>query len=221
MLVADLRAQGIDDYGRLGRRGSASGIPREEYGWIEAELFWNDEPMTLARWPNEGFRGIHEVEGEERVTIDSDRLERWVGEAEPWILAYWRYDWAELYEPITGFEPGQRVLLRSADITPGYGIDPGRARWYAFNLLSEIDRPGEYYLDRGDGLLYFWPPSLSGEAVLSRSDGLVAGRGAAERDLQGHRVRSRRGERRSPSRAEPAARWPAARSATAAAGRCR
>ena len=129
--------------------------------------------MTLARWPNEGFRGIHEVEGEERITIDSDRLERWVGEAEPWILAYWRYDWAELYEPITGFEPGQRVLLRSADITPGYGIDPGRARWYAFNLLSEIDRPGEYYIDRGNGLLYFWPPPPSGEAVLSRSDGLV------------------------------------------------
>ena len=27
VLVADLRAQGIEDYGRLGRRGSASGIP--------------------------------------------------------------------------------------------------------------------------------------------------------------------------------------------------
>ena len=173
VLAADLRARGIDDYGRLGRRGSASGIPREEYGWAEAELFWNDEPMTLARWPNEGFRGIHEVEGEERVTVDSDRLERWVGEAEPWILAYWRYDWAELYEPVIGLEPEQRVLLRSAELTPSYGINPGAARWYAFNLLSEIDRPGEYYIDRGNGLLYFWPPSPSGEAVLSRSDGLV------------------------------------------------
>ena len=173
VLVADLRAQGIEDYGRLGRRGSASGIPREEYGWAEAELFWNDEPMTLARWPNEGFRGIHEVEGEERVTVDSSRLGRWVGEAEPWILAYWRYDWAELYEPIAGLEPAHRVLLRSTELTPSYGINPGAARWYAFNLLAEIDRPGEYYIDRANGLLYFWPPTPSGEAVLSRSDGLV------------------------------------------------
>ena len=193
VLVADLRSQGIDDYGRPGRRGSASGIPVEEHGWIEAELFWNDEPMTLARWPNEGFRGIHEVEGEERVTIDSDRLERWVDEPEPWILAYWRYDWAELYEPIAGFEPAQRVLLRSTELTPTYGIDPGGARWYAFNLLSEIDSAGEYYIDRGNGLLYFWPPSSSGEAVLSRADGLVRAEGLRHVAFRGITFEASRG----------------------------
>jgi hypothetical protein len=31
--------------------------------------------------------------------------------------------------------------------------------YYAFNLLEEIDTPGEWYLDRAQGVLYFWPPS--------------------------------------------------------------
>lgn len=25
-------------------------------------------------------------------------------------------------------------------------------------MLCEIDEPGEYYLDRTTGILYFWPP---------------------------------------------------------------
>lgn len=35
---------------------------------------------------------------------------------------------------------------------------PGN-RWYALNLLSELDLEGEYYIDRGEGILYFMPPS--------------------------------------------------------------
>ena len=145
--VTDLRAQGIVDYGRLGRRGSGRGIPREESGWVEAELFWNDEPMTIARWPNEGFRGVHEVHSEQRIEIDSDRLVRWVAESDPWILAYWFYDWAELYEPIAGLEPENQILLRPDAVTPGYGIDAGRTRWYAFNLF-ERDRSARRILPR-------------------------------------------------------------------------
>jgi hypothetical protein len=30
-------------------------------------------------------------------------------------------------------------------------------KYYAFNLLEELDRPGEWYLDRGTGQLYLWP----------------------------------------------------------------
>ena len=171
--VADLRSQGITDFGGISIRGSGSGGPPEMRGLLEAELFWNDEPMILARWPNEGFRGIHEVKSLQRIEIDTDRLARWVGETEPWILAYWYYDWAEVYEPIAGIEPDEQVIIRRDDINPGYGISPGSTRWYAFNLLSEIDQPGEYYIDRENGLLYLWPPTSRGRAVLSRSTGII------------------------------------------------
>ena len=38
----------------------------------------------------------------------------------------------------------------------------GRAiprRYRALNLLEELDQPGEYYVDRAAGRLYFWPPA--------------------------------------------------------------
>jgi len=38
--------------------------------------------------------------------------------------------------------------------------------YYAFNLLEEIDQPGEWYLDREAGMLYLWPPvELAGAVV--------------------------------------------------------
>jgi len=42
-----------------------------------------------------------------------------------------------------------------------YGFESGKIfhRWFAFNLLEEIDQPGEYYIDRENGILYFYPPA--------------------------------------------------------------
>ena len=168
VLVADLRGQGITDYGKLAVRGFAIGSPP-----AEAELFYNDAPMTLARWPNEGFRGIKDKEGGQRIKVETDRPARWVGEPEPWVFAYWHHDWAELYEPLSGVDPAAKLLLRTPGVKPNYGITPGRARWYALNLLCELDTPGEYYLDRQNGKLYFWPPEEDGRAVLSLAEGLV------------------------------------------------
>jgi len=37
--------------------------------------------------------------------------------------------------------------------------NPSPRRYYALNLLEELDRPGEYFIDAKTGLLYFWPPA--------------------------------------------------------------
>lgn len=168
VLVADLRGQGITDFGKLSVRGFSAGNPP-----AEAELFFNDEPMTLARWPSSGFRGAKAKEGDLTVIVDTDRVARWTAEMEPWVFAYWHHDWAELYEPLAGVDAAKQALLRTAKVKPVYGVTPNRARWFAFNLLAELDTPGEYYLDRTNGLLYFWPPRAGGRTVLSMADGLI------------------------------------------------
>lgn len=38
--------------------------------------------------------------------------------------------------------------------------------YYAYNLLEEIDRPGEWYLNRATGILYFWPPDDPATATI-------------------------------------------------------
>lgn len=169
VVVADLRAQGITNWGRIGMRGFGSGNPP-----AEAELVCDDVPLTLARWPDDGFRGVTAAKDPAVVETDTDRMARWAGETDPWVFAYWHHDWAELYEPLAGFDPARRALLRKPEIKPVYGLTPKNARWYAFNLLAELDRPGEYHLDRTTGLIYaFAPPQPNARWVLTTADGIL------------------------------------------------
>ena len=49
--------------------------------------------------------------------------------------------------------------LISLSAPPGsYGLEADRP-YIAYNLLEEIDEPGEYVVDRTTGILYFWPPA--------------------------------------------------------------
>jgi len=180
---SDLPAQGITNYGRLNVRGFSTGNSA-----AEAELFYNDVPMTLARWPNQGFQGAKAKTDDQTVIVETDRLARWTAEAEPWVFAYCYHDWAELYEPLRGVDPAGHALLRQAAIKPVYGINPSRARWYAFNLFAELDAPGEYYLDRQTGRLFFWPPKPGGKAVLSMTETLVHAENTAYLTLQGFTI---------------------------------
>ena len=166
--VADLRGQGITEFGKLTQRGFGRGYPV-----AEAELVCNDEAMTLARWPDAGFRKATAKAGDQTVMVDTDRMTRWTAEADPWILAYWHHDWAELHEPLVGFDPARKALLRDAKIKPAYGITPRNTRWYVSNVLAELDRPGEYYIDRTQGLLYFWPPQPGTATMLTMTESLI------------------------------------------------
>ncbi len=178
--VADLAAQGITNLGEIRVRGFSMGSPP-----AEAELFAGDKPMTLARWPNEGFRGIGERPSITEVVLDTDRVARWTEESDPWIFAYWHHDWAEIYEPIRGIDAARNLIQRDPGIKPQYGITPGRARWYALNLLSELDQPGEYYIDRVNGKAYFWPVVPDAPTVLSITDGIIRGENLSQVTFQG------------------------------------
>ncbi len=188
VVVADLRTQGIVDFGQLRPRGFGTGNPV-----AEAELFYDDAPMSLARWPNAGFQGVRSKEGDQTVIVNTNRVGRWQEEHEPWVFAYWHHDWAEVCEPLAGVDAAKPALLRTAQIKAVYGVTPNRARWYAFNLLAELDQPGEYYLDRRDGLLYFWPPAPGGSAVLSMAEGLIRADGLSHVRFQGFTFEACRG----------------------------
>ncbi len=186
--VADLRAAGFTDPGKLQPRGFGTGKPG-----AEAELFFNDTPTTLARWPNKGFRGAKGKEGDRTVIVDTDRMSRWTAEAEPWVFAYWHHDWAEVYEPLAGVDPAKSAILRGDKVKAVYGVTPSKARWYAYNLLAELDEPGEYYIDRTNSLIYFLPPKSGGHTVLSIADGLLRGNGLSHVTFRGFTMEACRG----------------------------
>jgi hypothetical protein len=105
------------------------------------ELFVHKESMTLARWPNDSYTSSAEV-GPDRQPV-----RRWAAAKDIWLmkqLAYSRED-----GPITVDKIGQEGVKK--------------AEWiggcYYYNLMEEIDLPGEYYIDRATATLFFYPPA--------------------------------------------------------------
>lgn len=199
VVQADLRALGVTDFGEMGGGFNLRGGPG-------LELFFNDAPMTLSRYPNEGFIKITGVEGLTEVawgnakgraegifTYEGDRPERWVSEKDGWVLGYWFHDWAEQRHRIESIDvAAKRITVKKPYHHYGYR----KGRWfYGFNLLCEIDQPGEWYLDHETGVLYFWPPSAidQGEAMVSVLTSVVTMNDASHVTLQGLTLELARG----------------------------
>lgn len=156
VLQLDLKAQGIADFGSPDSGG--------------LEVFFNGHRMTLSRWPNDGFDHIADLVVEDGHTINGvtgslvgkfkyagDRPSRWIGEKDAWLHGYWFWDWAEQRHQIESIDPASSII---AVKEPYHNYGYRKGQWfYAFNVLSELDSPGEWYLDRDAGVLYFWPPS--------------------------------------------------------------
>ena len=153
---ADLKAQGITDYGQLTPRGF--GRPTTP---ADLELFFHEAPMTLARWPNLGtwaaIAGTPAGQNGGLFAYSGDRPSRWAKDEDIWIHGYWTFDWADSYEKIQSIDTTKHEIATVAPHGP-FGYTTGH-HWYALNILEELDAPGEWYLDRKLGKLYFWPPS--------------------------------------------------------------
>ncbi len=192
VVQADLKALGISDLGGVNAN--------------RLELFFNDTPMTLARWPNDGFVKITGLVEPDTVNVrgtkgsktgkflyDGDRPKRWAGEKEPWVHGYWFWDWSDQRHPVESIDTEKRVIAVKPPYH-GYGYRVGQ--WfYALNLLSEIDQPGEWVLDRETGVLYFWPPAdiAKGRAVVSVAESLVTMKGVSHVTLRGFTLEACRG----------------------------
>lgn len=165
VLQADLKAQGITDYGKLTARGFGRKIQP-----AHLELFFNDVPMTLAQWPNGGWSMIAAVPAGSdggKFTYEGDRPERWSRADDIWVHGYWTWPWADSYEKVKSINAATKEIVTE----PPHGVYGYQAhkRFRVLNLLEELDEPGEYYLDRKTGIIYFWPPSdiRKGRTVVS------------------------------------------------------
>ncbi len=188
----NLKKQGISDFG-----------PADGGG---LEVFHEDSPLWIARWPNEDFvkikglvvedgHKIHGIPGSKtgKFIYDGDRPKRWVNEKDPWLHGYWFWDWSDQRQQIESIDTDQNII---AIKPPYHGYGYRKGQWYyAFNMLSEIDAPGEYYVDREAGILYVWPPSWlsAGNTVVSVLENLIQIKGASYITVSGFTLEGGRG----------------------------
>lgn len=173
VMQVDLRRLGITAFGEMKSRGFSRPTTSSH-----GELFFNHRPMTLARWPNEhawekiaGFPNgsgqgddhggtIGELPG--GFLYSGDRPRRWRDTSDLWVHGYWAYDWANSYERVAKLDLDRR-FIQTAPPHGLYGFRAGQ-RFHFLNVLEELDQPGEWFLDRGNSRLYFWPPAPIGSA---------------------------------------------------------
>ena len=211
VVQADLKALGLPEFKEWPVRfGAFGGAP---------ELFFNDEPMQIARWPNEGFVNIAKVIESGRGAIDrsvgerakgeragafeyaEDRPSRWKVSEGVWLMGFWCHDWSSECLKVAKIDTEKKQISLAA--AHRYGIGPSSSwnkhprRYYALNILAELDRPGEWYLDRKQSILYFYPPKplANSRVILSTlTEPMVAMNDASHVTLQGLHFEASYGE---------------------------
>ena len=145
------------------------------------QLFFDDQRQILARYPNldphnpygggwayadgKPFSMYKDVPGESKRLLHYKAADArsWSHPEEGEVFVYPRYDWWNNIEEIKSVDPAGRTITLAGDCS--YAIRPND-RYYVQNLFEELDSPGEWYLDRRDWTLYFWPPApLAGKVV--------------------------------------------------------
>ncbi len=203
ILQVNLKELGITDYGTMKQHGfSVAILP------AQMELFVDAEPQTLARWPNKGKVSIYGVIDEGSIPYEQDFSYRggtivyednrhglWQEPDEAWLWGFFKAGYADDNLGVKEIDTVQKTIkLENPHMFGIVKTDPdhewtGRnAGYYAFNILEEIDMPGEYYIDRKNGMLYYYPVENFNNAKVTVSvmeDPLIALEGTSNLVFEG------------------------------------
>ncbi len=159
----DLAAESISQYAAIKKIG---------FGWDKKSLppilQVDGKDQTLARYPNNSFMTINSVTSTGSIPRNGDvepwtgasftysdaRADSWANAPDMWVFGYWFWDWADGNLQVSSLDANTNTI---SSVGPSwYGVKAGQ-RFYAYNLLEEIDQPGEYYIDRTNNILYLYP----------------------------------------------------------------
>ena len=185
----DLSSLGISDYGTT----QISGF-RRPYVNAAMELFINGVPYHLSRYPNKeqillkpediidkGILNENEY-FPGSIRFSKEKLSQWSQARDIMVRGNFKYAWANDQLRVKNINANIGEV-RFADAHM-FGISSGETwnQYYFFNLLEEIDEPGEYYIDHQKGILYFYPleePKPTDNIMVSiLEDALVTFKGA-------------------------------------------
>ena len=121
------------------------------------QLFVNGQRRQMARFPNRNpdayvFDGVTSYENLCR------RAENWKNPQTGFMHAIHIHRWGSLHYRITGFDTGKSTLELKGGRQQNRTADFDKGQVMAENIFEELDDPGEWYLDRDNAVLYFYPP---------------------------------------------------------------
>ncbi len=184
VVKTDLKTLGLtrSDWGEICAIGFSSTASRYDGAVLSpmwCELFVDDKRMEIARYPDNTFLYTEDViqNGADRDPsangqfntsrnplgdihrIDKDTAERvskWKTLENVWVYGYPKFGWADESSPVKAIDTVEHTLETTY---VSYFGTREHAPYYFFNVLEELDVPGEWYLDRDHGVLYLYPPT--------------------------------------------------------------
>lgn len=164
ILEVNLSALGITQISDLNYRGTY-GAAKKYPADTPNELSVDGEPMQLAKYPNDGYMTINQVisPGNDSgngmiIDCDSSRMKYWKSADDLRIYGLFYYNWADESMKVKNLDENNGTIETLTN--PSHGVRTGQ-HFYIYNTISELDIPGEYYIDRTNGMLYFYPPEDS------------------------------------------------------------
>ncbi len=149
LVCADLKALGVTDFG-LFPKGTWTGNSPS----TAIELFLNGQRQTAARWPNTGYARVALGIDSYSFTADLTTAKLNSTDTDAVICGFpSAFDWAYTSDYGTVNRTTSALTFAHAQTYPSL---PG-GRFYVKNALSELDAPGEYYIDKATGLLVYYP----------------------------------------------------------------
>ncbi|NCO93486.1 MAG: right-handed parallel beta-helix repeat-containing protein [Armatimonadetes bacterium] len=175
-------------------------VPEVKAGnWYFHQLFVNGQRRTRARTPNEGYLRIAGtlvplIRDRSKATPEMRLGFRYAeGDVERWdelddvnVVLY--HSWTASLHWIKELNEKERTVRFTNATGWPVGWWEGNERYHLENYREALDQPGEWYLERKTGTLYYWP--LPGEdmtkaqVVAPRLTRLVEIQGEAELGLQ-------------------------------------
>jgi parallel beta-helix repeat protein len=176
VLQLNLHSIGISNFGKRVQHGF--GMPMTA---SPLEVFFNGEPLTVARYPNDASLQIGKVidpgsrprsgDFSNRGAIfsyDYDRANRWKEADNAWIYGMFSLGYADDHlkidkidfenKTIKTVQPHLYAVASSVDSSESQLAHSRNMRkYFVYNLLEEIDQPGEWFLDEKSGILYVYP----------------------------------------------------------------
>ncbi|MDY3929854.1 MAG: right-handed parallel beta-helix repeat-containing protein [Clostridia bacterium] len=145
----------------------------------QVKIIWNNSECVCARWPNGGefarvqkvlYAGtpwfntslnkgsavVPDLSGEKGFVFrtGTERTKKWAMGKDAVLYGFWKYGWAVDSVRIAGVD-GTDIVFAETPVSFGV-VQNGM--YYVFNLLQELDSPGEWYVDKDTDILYIYPP---------------------------------------------------------------
>ena len=125
----------------------------------------NSKLCTIARWPNEGYAFTSKTDSDIGFGTGSTNIQRWANsDSDIMVQGFFGYDYYVSAERVKYVDVAENMVY--IENTPYFGLKPSR-RYFVYNLLEELDTPGEYYIDTDNKILYYYPQNSEINAEIS------------------------------------------------------